>query len=134
MPSKGVLFGLLALLNRLVTRSALEAALAAWQNDSARPLAQPFVVRARAKPRGPRLGMMREADWCADWYGKDYYRHSPRRNPQGPDEGTGRVVRGGSWVASGRGCRSAQRVSSVPWSRYNFVGFRVAVSVAPRPA
>jgi formylglycine-generating enzyme required for sulfatase activity/serine/threonine protein kinase len=72
-------------------------------------------------------------EWCADWYGKDYYRHSPRRNPQGPDEGTGRVVRGGSWVASGRGCRSAQRVSSVPWSRYNFVGFRVAVSVAPRP-
>ena len=66
-------------------------------------------------------------EWCADWYGKDYYRISPRRSPEGPAQGNGRVVRGGSWIASGRLCRSAQRVSSTPGSHYNFVGFRVAL-------
>ncbi|MBI1924842.1 SUMF1/EgtB/PvdO family nonheme iron enzyme [Candidatus Poribacteria bacterium] len=35
-------------------------------------------------------------EWCADWYDKNYYRKSPPRNPQGPANGTDRVVRGGS--------------------------------------
>src|SRR5262249_11368647 len=35
--------------------------------------------------------------WCNDWYGRDYYKDSPRQDPQGPDEGTARIVRGGSW-------------------------------------
>ncbi len=26
--------------------------------------------------------------WCADWYGEDYYRHSPAVNPSGPESGT----------------------------------------------
>ncbi|MBI1917985.1 MAG: SUMF1/EgtB/PvdO family nonheme iron enzyme [Planctomycetes bacterium] len=72
------------------------------------------------------------SEWCADWYDKDYYAESPRCNPPGPCEGIGRVIRGGSWVACGRLCRSAQRVGCPPASRYNFVGFRIAVSV-PRP-
>ncbi len=36
--------------------------------------------------------------WCADWYGEDYYRHSPRANPTGPTSGTQRVLRGGDWA------------------------------------
>ena len=72
-------------------------------------------------------------EWCADWYCKDYYGSSPQRSPEGPAEGSGRVVRGGSWIASGRLCRSAQRVSSAPGSHYNFVGFRVAVTLSSPP-
>ena len=38
-------------------------------------------------------------EWCADWYDADYYgRASPRRDPRGPDRGTHRVMRGGSYL------------------------------------
>jgi sulfatase modifying factor 1 len=33
-------------------------------------------------------------DWVNDWYGKDYYQHSPVDNPQGPVTGTEKVKRG----------------------------------------
>lgn len=36
-------------------------------------------------------------EWCSDWYDADYYKRSPSRDPQGPDSGTTRVLRGGSW-------------------------------------
>jgi len=36
-------------------------------------------------------------EWCADWYGKDYYASSPIDDPQGPASGNLQVVRGGSW-------------------------------------
>ena len=34
--------------------------------------------------------------WCADWYGEDYYGKSPADDPTGPDSGYFRVLRGGS--------------------------------------
>ena len=34
-------------------------------------------------------------EWCQDWYGK--YPAGPVTDPQGPDTGKGRVLRGGSW-------------------------------------
>ncbi|MDD2061382.1 formylglycine-generating enzyme family protein [Pseudomonas putida] len=33
-------------------------------------------------------------DWVNDWYGEDYYRHSPLENPRGPETGTQRIRRG----------------------------------------
>ncbi len=36
-------------------------------------------------------------EWVADWYGYDYYAHSPADNPKGPETGARRVLRGGSW-------------------------------------
>lgn len=33
-------------------------------------------------------------EWTNDWYAADYYAKSPRENPTGPSDGTGRVVRG----------------------------------------
>ena len=35
-------------------------------------------------------------EWCADWYGEDYYAQSPEDNPPGPAVGFDRVYRGGS--------------------------------------
>src|SRR5208282_4629155 len=36
-------------------------------------------------------------EWCSDWYASDYYAASPERNPRGPETGTRRASRGGSW-------------------------------------
>jgi len=36
-------------------------------------------------------------EWTADWYDENYYTHSPRKNPTGPDLGKYRVLRGGGW-------------------------------------
>lgn len=37
-------------------------------------------------------------EWCSDWYGENYYANSPANNPKGPDAGSLRVLRGGSWL------------------------------------
>jgi formylglycine-generating enzyme required for sulfatase activity len=72
-------------------------------------------------------------EWCHDWYDKDYYSRSPRKDPKGPATGTARVLRGGSWVNLGHDCRSAGRYRYDPGDRdINGVGFRVAVSLPPR--
>ncbi|WP_350304642.1 formylglycine-generating enzyme family protein [Photorhabdus viridis] len=34
------------------------------------------------------------ADWVNDWYASDYYQHSPEHNPQGPERGDEKVIRG----------------------------------------
>jgi uncharacterized protein (TIGR02996 family) len=64
-------------------------------------------------------------EWCADWLATDYYGRSPAVDPQGPDAGSGRVVRGGSWFSPGTGCRSAHR-GQAPLSGDNQIGLRVA--------
>jgi formylglycine-generating enzyme required for sulfatase activity len=68
-------------------------------------------------------------EWCLDWYAADYYSNSPESNPEGPDEGSRRVCRGGGWGDWPRFCRSAYRTRLTPSVRFNdFLGFRVARS------
>jgi sulfatase modifying factor 1 len=64
-------------------------------------------------------------EWTADWYGG--YLRSSAIDPSGPNEGSGRVNRGGSWVRRGVRLRSADRSSVYPSNRFNFIGFRVAL-------
>jgi Uncharacterized conserved protein len=66
-------------------------------------------------------------EWCLDWFDADYYRSSPLHNPQGPSSGIDRVLRGGSWSGSGRGCRSADRGYLTPTVSDSIIGFRVVV-------
>ncbi len=68
--------------------------------------------------------------WCADWYGKDYYGKSPVDDPKGPDAGEFRVLRGGSWYCRPEMSRSAFRVGCTPDnSEGQYAGFRVAGTV-----
>ncbi|HVK10643.1 MAG TPA: SUMF1/EgtB/PvdO family nonheme iron enzyme [Gemmataceae bacterium] len=66
------------------------------------------------------------AEWCWDWFDADYSRTSPEADPPGPEKGTHRVLRGGSWTAGDRSARSAARFYLAPGERDNFTGFRVA--------
>jgi formylglycine-generating enzyme required for sulfatase activity len=65
-------------------------------------------------------------EWCADWYGKDYYSESPRQDPQGPKGGSRRVFRGGSWHGYGSDCRASSRGRDAPSYRLSSLGFRLA--------
>jgi len=64
-------------------------------------------------------------EWCADWYSSDYYEDSPKRNPTGPDSGSSRVSRGGSWDFRPGRVRSANRLRGRPASRDYDLGFRL---------
>ena len=66
-------------------------------------------------------------EWCADWFGSDYYANSPPRDPPGAAEGSIRVKRGGSWYDSAQNCRSAFRARNPMGHRNNNGGFRVAL-------
>ena len=68
-------------------------------------------------------------EWCADWYDGKYYKLDDIRNPQGPDFGGGRVLRGGAWTDPVSNCRASQRSVSHPSSRYVSMGFRLARSI-----
>jgi formylglycine-generating enzyme required for sulfatase activity len=64
-------------------------------------------------------------EWCSDWYGSDYYKKSPGKNPIGPTGGTNSVIRGGGCYNNAPYFRCAFRGSIAP-SFSNFdVGFRL---------
>jgi formylglycine-generating enzyme required for sulfatase activity/serine/threonine protein kinase len=67
------------------------------------------------------------SQWCRDWYGE--YEPDKPTDPEGPDVGTRRVMRGGSWFSVAKNCRAARRTDFPPDYRCNDVGFRVAFSV-----
>ncbi len=66
-------------------------------------------------------------EWCADWYSRDYYASSPRRNPKGPAQGAYRVVRGGSFFLDAFDQRVYLRSAAWPsFLAHRMIGFRVA--------
>ncbi|AYL40282.1 formylglycine-generating enzyme family protein [Streptomyces fungicidicus] len=68
-------------------------------------------------------------EWCADWFSPAYYAHSAPEDPHGPDTGTARVLRGGSYLCHDSYCnryRVAARSSNTPESSSANLGFRCA--------
>ena len=63
-------------------------------------------------------------EWCWDWY--DVYDPTKKINPQGPNEGSYRVSRGGSWGLDAIYARVAFRSFSDPDLRSYDIGFRLA--------
>jgi sulfatase modifying factor 1 len=63
-------------------------------------------------------------EWVSDYYDWDYYGVSPYENPQGPEKGKFRVIRGGGWH-SGPYCNRVHFRSGLRgnWVDFN-VGFR----------
>lgn len=65
------------------------------------------------------------AEWCSDWYGPDYYKSGESKNPEGPQEGERRVVRGGSSKDGIFRMHCAVRHSHPPATSRPDLGFRV---------
>jgi formylglycine-generating enzyme required for sulfatase activity len=78
------------------------------------------------------------AEWCSDFYGKDYYKTSPAQDPSGSEKSDAlpddfgdfyRVVRGGCWLDDGVACRSAYRFRAMETNKYRLIGLRVVCEV-----
>jgi formylglycine-generating enzyme required for sulfatase activity len=81
-------------------------------------------------------------EWTLDWYRPDFYKVSPKENPQGPDTSEDpdepgtmkRVTRGGSWMCADsycRGYRPGARMKTAPDTGLQNLGFRCAKDVPP---
>jgi formylglycine-generating enzyme required for sulfatase activity len=66
-------------------------------------------------------------EWCEDWYGP--YPRDATSDPTGPQEGTARVLRGGSWACCPMYIRSAYRERLAPSYRGAGVGCRVLLEL-----
>jgi formylglycine-generating enzyme required for sulfatase activity len=74
-------------------------------------------------------------EWCSDWYQPDYYQHSPKANPKGPEKSVDpaepdipkKVIRGGSFLCSESHCagyRPSARLKVAIDTGLNHTGFR----------
>ncbi len=70
-------------------------------------------------------------EWCADWFHPAYYSMSPEHDPRGPEEGTARTLRGGSYLCHDSYCnryRNSARSSNTPDSSMGNAGFRTVAA------
>jgi formylglycine-generating enzyme required for sulfatase activity len=69
-------------------------------------------------------------EWCLDWYSGSLPGGSVT-DPRGPNTGSLRVIRRGSWDYYGRLCPSAYRNYLTPHNWFNGLGFRVVLAPGP---
>ncbi len=69
-------------------------------------------------------------EWVNDWHDPNYFSLGDVLNPQGPDSGAFRVIKGGSWGDFNFLIRSANRGAVSPGVAYNFIGFRCVENVS----
>ncbi len=73
-------------------------------------------------------------EWVADWYDDSAYDGAAGAvDPQGPQSGVVRVLRGGSFTSEARAVRTTYRGFAFPETSYEFVGFRCARSIDTTP-
>ena len=118
-------------------RGGLEGKLFPWGDDP--PQSRPGYAErwctgpepvGRSLPNGFGLYEMCENvhEWCSDWFQPDYYANSPDSKPRGPEAGTRKASRGGSWRHHIKISRCAARSSIPPEFQYADYGFRVALA------
>jgi formylglycine-generating enzyme required for sulfatase activity len=68
-------------------------------------------------------------EWCQDWFGA--YPGGRLLDPQGPETGSLRVLRGGYWDDTASYCRSAFRNEHDPQAKHFHIGFRLVLAPVP---
>ena len=65
-------------------------------------------------------------EWVSDWYAPDSYGLAEERDPHGPESGSLRIVRGGSWVNDEVSMLRCAYRHTVPPDTYAYsIGFRI---------
>jgi formylglycine-generating enzyme required for sulfatase activity len=68
-------------------------------------------------------------EWVRDWYDPDYYSHSSEHNPQGPETGKKKVVRGGGTHSSPSGSSTvSRRYGGLGHESISGMGFRCVIN------
>ncbi|MDP1946490.1 MAG: SUMF1/EgtB/PvdO family nonheme iron enzyme [Nitrospirota bacterium] len=81
-------------------------------------------------PYGVMDGAGNVMEWVGDWYAETYFKEAPEQNPQSPEYGTFRALRGGGYATTGADIRITSRSKMVQDFRDETIGFRCAVSGA----
>jgi formylglycine-generating enzyme required for sulfatase activity len=69
------------------------------------------------------------SEWCMDWWtDKEYSSSTCYYNPQGPNGGARRVIRGGSWKNDPTYCKTVYCFFGIPFRKDATTGFRLALS------
>jgi formylglycine-generating enzyme required for sulfatase activity len=86
-----------------------------------------FQTHSGASPYGALDMAGNLMEWCSDWYGRDYYSVSAKKNPKGPETGAYRVLRGGAFFFESHDLRSYARSGGWPSTQaWRMTGLRVA--------
>jgi formylglycine-generating enzyme required for sulfatase activity len=103
----------------------------AWYDESSGGRAQPVAGR---KPNAWGLYDMPGSvwEWCQDRYDAACYQVGAADDPQGPEAGDLRVLRGGSWASPAKYARCGERSGDTPGTRLSNSGFRVVVEARRR--
>ncbi len=88
-----------------------------WPVDTDNETASPFGLMGMA-------GNVRE--WVQDWYSPEYFETAPQKNPQGPQNGILKVIKGGSWHSFKADLRTASRGKGGFALKTDGIGFRCA--------
>lgn len=65
-------------------------------------------------------------EWVSDWYDGNYYSVSPPADPQGPETGVTKVMRGGAYLSPYFALRTSYRNQYNPITSDDILGFRCA--------
>ncbi len=65
-------------------------------------------------------------EWTNDWYGKSYFTKREVNDPQGPEGGISKVVRGGHWNSEADEVSVVRRAAYLPNTKSIYLGFRLA--------
>lgn len=83
-------------------------------------------VRSDASPYGVMDGAGNVMEWVDDWYLEGAYAAASDRNPEGPEYGTYKVLRGAAYTSSGSDLRITARSKMMSDFRDETIGFRCA--------